>query len=173
MDSMLHILVDLIDTMSVFNELGHVYGVLKSISNPRRAGPGTFYITMVSEGASWACRYLLQKDNMTRHVPHDLLDRRLVFPRITPMAQWWANYSDIDREQRLHVTHVVAQMSDEEMKRLKQYMLTRRLADAKTAEFLAQGGAGASTSSAPLVLIPKAVPNPEETIPSIGLGIPC
>ena len=164
-DSMLHITVDPIDTVSVFSGLGHVYGVLKSISNPRRAGPGTFYITVVPEGASWACRYLLQKDNMMRPVPQGLLDRRPLFPGITPMAQWWANYSDIDREQRLRVTCAVAQMSDEEVKRLKQYMLTRRLADAKIAEFLAQGGAGASTSSAPPVPIPEAVPNPEENDP--------
>ena len=33
-DLMLHIIVDLIDTVSVFSGLGHVYGVLKSISNP-------------------------------------------------------------------------------------------------------------------------------------------
>ena len=60
----LHITVDPINTMSIFSGLGHVYGVLKSISNPRRTGLGTFYITMVLEGASWAYRYLLQKDNM-------------------------------------------------------------------------------------------------------------
>ena len=68
-DPVLHIIVDPIDTMSVFSGLGHVYGMLKSISNPRRAGPGTFHITVVPEGASWACRYLLQKDNMMRLVP--------------------------------------------------------------------------------------------------------
>ena len=44
-------------------------------------------------------------------------------------------------------------MSDEEVKRLKQYMLTRRLADAKIVEFLAQGGTWASISSAPPVSI--------------------
>ena len=55
-DSMLHITVDPIDTMSVFSGLGHVYGVLKSISNPERVGPGTFYITMVPKGASWESR---------------------------------------------------------------------------------------------------------------------
>ena len=52
------------DTVCVFSGLGHVYGVLKSISSPRRAGPGTFYITVMPEGASWACQYLLHKDNM-------------------------------------------------------------------------------------------------------------
>ena len=35
------------------------------------------------------------------------------------MAQWWANYDNMDREQWLHFTRVVAQMSDEEVKRLK------------------------------------------------------
>ena len=52
MNPMLYIIVDPIDTMSIFNGLGLVYGVLKSISNPRCAGPGTFYITVVPEGAS-------------------------------------------------------------------------------------------------------------------------
>ena len=165
MDSMLHITVDPINSVSVFSGFGHVYRVLKSISNPRRVGSGTFYITVVPKGASWACQYLLQKDNMMRHVPQGLLDRRPLFPRIMPMAQWWTNHNDTNREQRLRVTRAVAQMSNEEVKRLKQYMLTRRLADAKIAEFLAQGGAGASTSSAPPVPIPEAVPNPEENNP--------
>ena len=44
-------------------------------------------------------------------------------------------------------------------------MLTRRIADAKIAEFLAEGGVGASTSSAPSVPIPQAVPDPEENDP--------
>ena len=68
-DPVLHITVDLIDTVSVFSRLGHVYGILKSISNPRRTGPRTFYVMVVPEGASWACRYLLQKDNMMWPVP--------------------------------------------------------------------------------------------------------
>ena len=59
MDALLHISVDPIDTICVFSGLGHVYGVLKSISSPRHAGLGTFYITVMLEGASWACRYLL------------------------------------------------------------------------------------------------------------------
>ena len=75
------------------------------------------------------------------------------------------NYTDINHEQRLHVTRAIAQMSDEEVKKLKQYMLTCRLADAKIVEFLAQGGAGASTSSAPQVPIPEVMPNPEENNP--------
>ena len=33
-DPVLHITVDPIDTISILNGLGHVYGVLKSISNP-------------------------------------------------------------------------------------------------------------------------------------------
>ena len=53
-------------------------------------------------------------------------------------------------------------MSNEEVKRLKQYMLMHRFVDAKIAEFLAQRGVGTSTSSAPPVPIPEAVPNPEE-----------
>ena len=61
---------------------------------------------------------------MMRPVPQGLLDRRPLFPRITPMAKWWANYTNVNREQRLRVTCAVAQMSDEEVKRLKQYMLT-------------------------------------------------
>ena len=44
-------------------------------------------------------------------------------------------------------------------------MLTRRLADAKIAEFLAQRGAGASTSSTTPVPIPEAVLNPGENNP--------
>ena len=59
----------------------------------------------------------------------------------------------------------MAQLSTEEVKRLNQYMVTRRLADAKIAEFLAQGGVGASTSNAPLISIPEAMPNPEENDP--------
>ena len=68
-DALLHISVDPIDTVCVFSGLGHVYGVLKSISSPRRVGPGTFYITVMPDGASWACRYPLQKDNMMRPIP--------------------------------------------------------------------------------------------------------
>ena len=81
------------------------------------------------------------------------------------MAQWWSNYDEINCEQRVRVTRAVAQLSTEEVKRLKQYMVTRRLANAKIAEFLAQGGVGASTSNAPLVPIPEAVPNLEENDP--------
>ena len=103
-DPMLHISVDPIDTVCIFSGLGHVYGVLKSISNPRRVGPGTFYITVMPEGASWACRYLLHKDNMMRPISQGLLDRRPLFPGITPMAQWWSNYDEIDHEQRVRVT---------------------------------------------------------------------
>ena len=55
----LYIIVDLIDTVSIFSKLGHVYGVLKSISNLQRASLGTFYITVVPDGASWAYCYLL------------------------------------------------------------------------------------------------------------------
>ena len=94
MDLVLHITVDPINIVSVFSGLEHVYGVLKSISNPRRAGPGTFYITVVPKGASWACRYLLQKENMMRPVSQGMLDKRPLFPGITPMAQWWANYTE-------------------------------------------------------------------------------
>ena len=68
-DALLHISVDPIDTVCVFSRLGHVYGVLKSISSPRRVGPRTFYIIVISEGASSACRYLLHKDNMMRPIP--------------------------------------------------------------------------------------------------------
>ena len=81
------------------------------------------------------------------------------------MAQWWSNYDEIDREQHVHATRAVAQLSTEEVNRLKQYMVTRRLADAKIAEFLVQGGVGASTSNALLVPISEAVPNPEENDP--------
>ena len=105
-----------------------MYGVLKSISSPRRVGPGTFYIIVMLEGASWACRYLLHKDNMMQPIPQGLLERRPLFPGITPMAQWWSNYDEIDREQRVRVTQAVVQLSIEEVKRLNDYMVTRRLA---------------------------------------------
>ena len=164
-DALLHISVNPIDTICVFSGLGHVYGVLKSISSPRCAGTRTFYITVMPEGASWACRYLLHKDNMMRPIPQGLLERRPLFPGITPMAQWWSNYDEINREQCIHITRALAQLSTEEVKRLKQYMVTRRLADTKIAEFLAQGGVRASTSNAPPVPIPEAVPNPEENDP--------
>ena len=81
------------------------------------------------------------------------------------MARWWSNYDEIDCKQRVCVTQAVAQLSTGEVKRLKHYMLTRRLADAKITEFLAQGGVGASTSSAPSVPILQAMPNPEENDP--------
>ena len=118
-DALLHINVDPIDTICVFSGLGYVYGVLKSISSPRRAGPGTFYITVMPEGASLACRYLLHKDNMMRPILQGLLERRPLFPRTTPMAQWWSNYDEIDREQHVRVTRAVAQLPTEEVKRLK------------------------------------------------------
>ena len=105
------------------------------------------------------------EDNMMWPIPQGLLDRRPLFPGITSIAQWWANYTNIDREQRLRVTRAVVQMSNEEVKRLKQYVMTHRLADAKIAEFLAQGGAGASTSNTPPVPIPEAVPNLKENDP--------
>ena len=81
MDPVLHISVDPIDTVCVFSGLGHVYGVLKSISNPRRAGPGTFYITVMLEGASWAWRYLLHKDNMMRAYSARLVRQEAVISR--------------------------------------------------------------------------------------------
>ena len=59
----------------------------------------------------------------------------------------------------------MAQLSHEGVKWLKQYMVTRRLADAKIAEFLAQGGVGASTSNAPPVPVLEVVPSPEENNP--------
>ena len=101
-------------------------------------------------------------------VSQGLLDRRPLFLGITPMAQLWANYSDIDREQRLRVTRAIAQMSDEEVKRLKQYMLMRRLADAKIAEFLAQGGAGASLPVHYRFPFQRPCQTPRRTIPSTG-----
>ena len=97
-----------------------------------------------------------------RLVPQGLLDRKPLFPGITSMAQWWANYTDIDREQRLCVIRAVAQMSDEEVKRLKQYMLTRRLANAKIAESSHKKVQGRALPMHHQFSISEAVPNPEE-----------
>ena len=165
---MLHISVDPINIVCVFSGLEHLYGVLKSISNPRRVGPGTFYITVMPVGASWACRYLLHKDNMTRPIPQGLLDRRLLFPRITPMARWWSNNDEIDCEQHVRVTRAVVQLSTGEVKRLKQYMLTCRLVDAKIAEFLAEGGVGASLLVHHRFPFRRSCLTPRRTIPFIG-----
>ena len=110
---------------------------------------------------------------MMWHVPQGLLNRRPLFPGITPMVQWWANYSDVDHEQRLRVTRAVAQMLDEEVKKLKQYMLTCRPAGAKIAEFLTQGSTGASTSSAPPIPIPEAMSNPKDLAWQIALSYVC